>query len=85
MQNRFYALGGRQDQESSPDVVTCTLTIFSHIVYVLIDPGSTFLYVTPLIASQFEIAPELLAKSFVVSMPIGESVLAEKVYRGCTV
>ncbi|XP_070013727.1 uncharacterized protein [Nicotiana sylvestris] len=43
-QNRIYALVGRQDQESSPDIVT----------------GSTLSYVTPLVASKFGIEPELI-------------------------
>ena len=50
VQNRTYALGSRQDFEASPDVVTSTLSIFSHNVYALIDPGSTLSYITPLVA-----------------------------------
>ncbi|XP_049391587.1 uncharacterized protein LOC125856027 [Solanum stenotomum] len=54
VQNRTYALGNRQNLEASPDVVTGTLSIFSHIVYALIDPRSTLSYVTPLIAAKFK-------------------------------
>jgi len=81
VQNRTYALGGRQNWEASPDVVTGTLSIFSHIVYVLIDPGSTLSYVTPLIAEKFKRTPECLVKPFEVSTPIGESIIARRVYR----
>ncbi|XP_070049519.1 uncharacterized protein [Nicotiana tomentosiformis] len=49
-QNRFYALTGRQDSEASPDVVTGILTIHSHAIYALMDPCSTFSYITPFIA-----------------------------------
>ena len=49
-QNRVYALGDRQNLEVSPDVVTGTLPFFSHIIYALIDLGSTLSYVTSLIA-----------------------------------
>lgn len=43
-QNRTYALGDQQNSEASPDVVTGTLSLFSQIVYSVIDPGSTLLY-----------------------------------------
>ncbi|XP_070039257.1 uncharacterized protein [Nicotiana tomentosiformis] len=49
-QNRFYANTGRQYSEASPDVVTGILTIHSHAIYALMDPGSTFSYITPFIA-----------------------------------
>jgi len=85
VQNRTYALGDRQNLEASPDVVTGTLSIFSHIVYVLIDPGSTLSYVTPLIAEKFKRTPELLVKPFEVSTPIGDSIIARRVYRNCII
>ena len=61
------------------------MSIFSHTVYALIDPGSTPSYVTPLIAGKFKRTPELLVKSFNVSTPIGESIIARRVYRYCIV
>ncbi|XP_049351862.1 uncharacterized protein LOC125816315 [Solanum verrucosum] len=85
VQNRTYALGNRQNLEASPDVVTGTLSIFSHIVYALIDPGSTLSYVTPLIAAKFKRTPELLVKPIEVSTPIGESIIVRRVYRKCIV
>ncbi|XP_049357897.1 uncharacterized protein LOC125822529 [Solanum verrucosum] len=85
VQNRTYALGNRQNLEASPDVVTGTLSILSHIVYVLIDPGSTLSYVTPLIAAKFKRTPELLVKPIEVSTPIGESIIVRRVYRKCIV
>ena len=69
VQNRTYALGSRQDLEASPDVVTGTLSIFSYNVYALIDPGSTLLYITPLVTEKFKRAPTLLNKPFEVSTP----------------
>ncbi|XP_070039082.1 uncharacterized protein [Nicotiana tomentosiformis] len=38
-QNCIYALTGRQDHESSLDVVTCILSVSSYDVYALIDPA----------------------------------------------
>ncbi|XP_070022568.1 uncharacterized protein [Nicotiana sylvestris] len=83
--NHSYALVGRQDQESSPDIVTCMLTIFSHDAYTLIDPGSTLSFITPFIARKFGIVPEILSDTFVVSTSVRVSIIARWVYRGCTV
>ncbi|XP_070035182.1 uncharacterized protein [Nicotiana tomentosiformis] len=76
---------GRQDQESSPDVVTSILTICYHDTYALIDPGSTLSYITPFVAGKFGIVPEILSDPFAVSTPVGELIIARRVYRGCTV
>ena len=84
-QNRTYSLTGRQDSESSPDVVTGTLIVCSHCVNALIDPGSTLSYVTPFIAGKLCIVAESLDRPFIVSTPVGESIVARGVYRGCTV
>ncbi|XP_060192697.1 uncharacterized protein LOC132622171 [Lycium barbarum] len=83
-QHHIYALAGRQDLEFSPDVVTGILSIFSHDVYALIDPGSTLSYVTPYIAGRLKAKPESI-KPFEVFTPVGESVIASRVYRNCIV
>ncbi|XP_070050901.1 uncharacterized protein [Nicotiana tomentosiformis] len=84
-QNRFYALTGRQDLEASPDVVTGILTIQSHAIYALLDPGSTFSYITPFIAGKLDMRSELLPQPVEVSTPVGDSIVANHVYRDCTV
>ncbi|XP_070010160.1 uncharacterized protein [Nicotiana sylvestris] len=81
----FYAMSGRQTAEASLDVVTGILTVQSHDVYALIDPGSTLSYVTPFVAIEFGIEPEQLHEPFSVSTPVGESILVARVYRGCIV
>ncbi|XP_070045775.1 uncharacterized protein [Nicotiana tomentosiformis] len=83
-QNRFYALTGRQDSEASPDVVTGILTIHSHAIYALMDPGSTFSYITPFIAGKLDMRSELLPQPIEVSTPVGDSIVANHVYRDCT-
>ncbi|XP_070004730.1 uncharacterized protein [Nicotiana sylvestris] len=83
--SQFYAMSGRQTAEASPDVVTGILTVQSHDVYALIDPGSTLSYVTPFVAMEFRIEPEQLHEPFSVSTPVGESILVARVYRGCIV
>ena len=47
--NHFYALCSRGEQETSPDVVTGMLIVFSIYVYALLDPGATISFVTPLV------------------------------------
>uniref|UniRef100_A0A1U7Y735 Uncharacterized protein LOC104241801 n=1 Tax=Nicotiana sylvestris TaxID=4096 RepID=A0A1U7Y735_NICSY len=83
--NCLYALADRQDTEAHGDVVIGMLNIFSFDVYALIDPGSTLSYVTPYIAKKFGIEPEKLGEPFEVSTPVGESVIARYIYRGCPV
>ncbi|XP_075111388.1 uncharacterized protein LOC142181771 [Nicotiana tabacum] len=48
-------------------------------------PGSTLSYVTPYIAKKFGIEPEKLCEPFEVSTPVGESVIARCIYKGCPV
>ncbi|XP_070054416.1 uncharacterized protein [Nicotiana tomentosiformis] len=84
-QNRLYALAGRQDTEAHGVVVIGMLTVFTFDVYALMDPGSTLSYVTPYIAKKFGIEPEKLCEPFEVSIQVGESVIARRIYRGCPV
>ena len=81
----MYALQARQDQEDSLDVVTGTLRVFDLDVYALLDPGATLSFVTPYIAVQFSVSPETLSEPFSVSTPVGDPVIARRVYRNCPV
>ncbi|XP_070055355.1 uncharacterized protein [Nicotiana tomentosiformis] len=76
---------GQQDSEASPYVVTGILTIHSHAIYALMDPDSTFSYITPFIAGKLDIRSELLPQPVEVSTPVGDSIVANHVYRDCTV
>ncbi|XP_070046949.1 uncharacterized protein [Nicotiana tomentosiformis] len=67
-QNGIYDLAGRQEQESSPDVVT--------------NSGSTLSYITPFVAGKFGIVSEILCDPFAVSTPVGEPIIATRVYQG---
>ncbi|KAF3657764.1 Protein transport protein-like [Capsicum annuum] len=80
-QNRFYALPSHQEQEDSPDVVTGMLRIFQFDMYALLDPGSSFSYVTPLIAVNFEMSPEAIPEPILVSTLVGDLIVAQKVYK----
>ncbi|XP_070050781.1 uncharacterized protein [Nicotiana tomentosiformis] len=78
-------MSGRQSAEASLDVITGILTVQSHDVYALIDLGSSLSYVTPYVATSFGIKPEQHNESFSVSTPVGESIMAARVYRDCVV
>ncbi|XP_070045595.1 uncharacterized protein [Nicotiana tomentosiformis] len=83
--SRFYAMTGRQSAEASPNVVKDILTVQTHDVYALIDPGLTLSYVTLFVAMEFGIEAKQLPEPFSVSTPVGESIVAARVYRGCVV
>ena len=53
----FNALRSRGEQESSPDVVTGMLQVFSIYVYALLDRGDKLSFVTPLIAKSLIFCP----------------------------
>ena len=66
-------------------MVTDTLHVFSFPIYALLDPVSTMSFVTPSVASKFDLLPEILHEPFHVSTPIGDSVREERVYRDCPI
>ena len=53
--NQFYGICSRGEQHTSLYVVTSMLKAFSINVCGLLDPGSTFSFVTPLVAKKFDI------------------------------
>ena len=75
----FYALLSRGKQETSPNVVTNILKLLFINVYVSLDPSATLSFVTPLVAKKFDILPDILHDPFIVSTPVGESVVAKRV------
>nr|XP_016442348.1 PREDICTED: uncharacterized protein LOC107767769 [Nicotiana tabacum]XP_016442349.1 PREDICTED: uncharacterized protein LOC107767769 [Nicotiana tabacum] len=75
----------RQDAQASNAVVTGILSVYSFDALVLIDPGSTLSYVSSYFALRFSRQPELLNDPFLVATPVGESLLAEYVYRACQI
>ena len=42
-------------------------------------------FVTPLVAMKFDILPDILDEIFSVSTPVGDSVVAKRVYKGCPI
>nr|XP_009795248.1 PREDICTED: uncharacterized protein LOC104241971 [Nicotiana sylvestris] len=70
-----------QGQGNAGRVVTCILSVYSFDALALIDLGSTHSYVSSYFALRFSRQPELLNDLFLVATPVGESLLAEYVYR----
>ena len=83
--NRLYAITSRHEQENSPNVVTGMIKVFAFDVYALLDPGASLSFVTPYVANKFDVLPERLCEPFCVSTPVGDSILAERVYCDCPV
>ena len=81
----MYVFLARQDQEDSPGVVSDTLRVFNLDVYALLDPGATLSFVTPYITVNFNVSPETLPEPCSVSTPIGDPVIARRVYKNCPV
>ncbi|XP_009766081.1 uncharacterized protein [Nicotiana sylvestris] len=75
----------RQDAQASNAMVTCILSVCSFDALALIDPGSIHSYVSSYFALRFSRQPELLNDLFLVATPVGESLLAEYVYRACQI
>ena len=51
------------------------LKVFFLDVHVLLDVGATLSFITPLVAKKFDILPDILHEPFIVSTPVGESLL----------
>ncbi|KAH0729889.1 hypothetical protein KY289_001077 [Solanum tuberosum] len=83
--NHLYAITSRQEQENSLDVVTGMIKVISLDVYALLDPEASLSFVTPYVANNFDVLAEKLCEPFYVSTPVGESILAERVYRDCVI
>ncbi|KAH0722564.1 hypothetical protein KY290_005215 [Solanum tuberosum] len=83
--NRVYAITSRQEQENSPYFVTGMIKVFTLNFYALLNPGASLSFVTLYVAMKFHVLPEKLCELFCVSTLVGESILAERVYRDCTI
>ncbi|XP_070056463.1 uncharacterized protein [Nicotiana tomentosiformis] len=82
---KFYTVLDRKNDEVSNRVITGILSVFGPLTYVLVDPGSTFSYVSPYFCVEFGKAPEKLGVPFEVSTPTGESVKVEYIFRNCII
>ena len=78
--NRFSVLCSKVVKEDSPDVVTSMLQVYTIDVYALVVPGATLSFVTPLVAKKFDVLPDIFGEPFVLTTPVGDSVVAKRVF-----
>ena len=67
----FFVLRSRGEQETSPNVLTGMLKVYSIDIYSLLNTGYTLSFFTPLVAKKFYILLDILNGPFMVSTPVG--------------
>ena len=75
----------KQEAQATPEVVTGMLTIFCWEAHILIDPGSTHSFISRTFATHADRELRPLDYGLVVATPLGDSLLAESVYRDCII
>ena len=70
----------QQDADTVPDVVTGMILVFDRDAHILIDPGATHSFIYMGFISNVNVESQPIDCSIVVSLPIGDSRLAESVY-----
>ena len=75
----------QQDVETAPDAVTSIISLFDLNAQVLIDRGATHSFISNEFAARLKIASKPSDCNMIISLPTGESVVADKVYLGSKV
>ena len=83
-QARVFAVT-QQEADVTPEVMTGTFQVFDRDAYVLIDPGATHSFISAKFIAQVNIEIQPIDCSMVVSLPTGDSLIADRVYMGCRV
>ena len=83
-QARVFAVT-QQDADTTHDVVTCMILVFDRDAHILIDPGATHSFISMGFISNVNVESQPIDCSIVVSLPTGDSRLAESVYMGSRV
>ena len=65
--------------------MTGTIQVFDSDAYVLIDPGATHSFIYAKFIAQVNIEIQPIDCSMLVSLPTGDSLIADRVYMGCRV
>ncbi|KAL7254914.1 hypothetical protein ACSBR1_009131 [Camellia fascicularis] len=81
-QGRVFSLTQR-DAQANSEVVTCIIYVFSREAHVIIDPGSTYSFVSLSFSLHVDKPIEPLGYCLSIITPIGECVIIKEVYRGC--
>ena len=83
-QARVFAVT-QQEADVAPEVMTSTIQVFDSDTYVLIDPGATHSFISTKFIAQVNVEIQRIDYSMVVSLPTGDSLIADRVYMGCRV
>ncbi|XP_048228253.1 uncharacterized protein LOC125369527 [Ricinus communis] len=83
-QARVYAVT-RQEAPSATDIMTSKISIYGFDAYMLIDPGSTCSFISYEFALKNHNDIETLGYNIYVSMPVGGTVIVDKVVKTCLV
>ena len=75
----------QQAANATPDVVTCTISLFDTDAHVLVDSGATHSFISREFIERVGIEMRPTECSMVVSLPTGDSLIANRVYRGSKV
>ena len=75
-QARVFAVT-QQDADTALDVVTCIISVFGHDAYFIIDHGATHSFISMGFISKVKVESQLIDCSIVVSLPTGDSRIAE--------
>ena len=54
-------------------------------IHTLLDPGSTFSFVSPLLSLTFDVFPDDLCDPIMVSTPLVDNVRTDRVYEDCPI
>ena len=71
-----------QEAQATPDVVTCTLSIFGNNARVLIDPGATQSFISCEYVARVGMTPVPLGCGFEIATPTGESLWSSQMLKG---
>ena len=75
----------QQEADVALEVMTGAIQVFESDAYVLIDPGATHSFISAKFIAQVNIEIQPIDCSMVVSLPTGDSLIADIVYMGCRV
>ena len=64
---------------------TTILQVFSIDVFALLDLGSIFSVVAPLIAKMFDVLPDVLIEPFLITTPVGDFIMDRRLFRSCPI
>ena len=80
-----YAFPGRPEAETSDAVITGIILVCHQPASVLLDPGSTFSYVSTYFGAKFDMICDSMTVPIHVSTPVGKTLVGDRVDRSCLV